>query len=90
MQDRDATKSGAIAKLRRSLDRESRRLVVFGGGINDLDMFLHADHAVAVANAVPEILAVASEIAARNDQDGVVRWIVSDVRLTHDSLGQSD
>jgi len=73
--DRDATKSIAIAKLRRSLDLESRRLVVFGDGVNDLDMFRGADHAVAVENAVPEIVAIAGEMAARNDQDGVVRWI---------------
>jgi 5-amino-6-(5-phospho-D-ribitylamino)uracil phosphatase len=77
IQDRQATKSGAIAKLRRSLDLASRRLVVFGDGINDLDMFQGADHAVAVENAVPEIVAIAGEIAARNDQDGVVRWIAA-------------
>jgi hydroxymethylpyrimidine pyrophosphatase-like HAD family hydrolase len=77
VQDRHATKSGAIAKLRRALDLASRRLIVFGDGINDLDMFRDADHAVAVENAVPEIVAIASEIAARNDQDGVVRWITA-------------
>ena len=77
IQDRHATKAHALARLRRSLDLESRRLVVFGDGINDLDMLLGADHAVAVENAVPEIVAVASEIAARNDQDGVVRWIAA-------------
>jgi Cof subfamily protein (haloacid dehalogenase superfamily) len=75
--DRHATKSGAIARLRRSLDLEARRLVVFGDSINDLDMFRDADHAIAVENAVPEIIAVASEIAGRNDQDGVVRWIAA-------------
>ena len=75
IQDRRATKSGAIASLRRACDLESRRLVVFGDGLNDLDMFHVADHAVAVENAVAELAAVASEIAARNDQDGVVRWL---------------
>jgi Cof subfamily protein (haloacid dehalogenase superfamily) len=75
--DREATKSTAIAKLRRAHDLASHRLVVFGDGINDLDMFRGADHAVAVGNAVPEILAIASELAARNDQDGVVRWIAA-------------
>jgi 5-amino-6-(5-phospho-D-ribitylamino)uracil phosphatase len=51
--------------------------VVFGDGINDLDMFAHADHAVAVENAVPELRAVASEIAGRHDEDGVVRWLTA-------------
>jgi phosphoserine phosphatase len=50
---------------------------VFGDGINDLDMFRDADHAIAVENAGPEVIAVASEIAGRNDQDGVVRWIAA-------------
>jgi len=80
IQDRQATKSAAIARLRRWLDLESGRLVVFGDGANDLDMFLDADHAVAVENAVPEIVAVASEVAPRNDQDGVVRWLAAHLR----------
>jgi len=70
----------ANSSLRRWLDLESGRLVVFGDGINDLDMFLDADHAVAVENAVPEIVAVASEVTARNDQDGVVRWLAAQIR----------
>jgi hypothetical protein len=77
IQDRHATKSGAIAQLRRSHDLESRRLVVFGDGLNDLDMFRDADHAVAVGNAAPELLAIASELAGRNDEDGVVRWLAA-------------
>jgi len=79
--DREATKSTAIGKLRRALDLASRRLIVFGDGINDLDMFRGADHAVAVENAVPELLAIAGELAARNDQDGVVRWIAAAVAV---------
>lgn len=51
--------------------------MVFGDGVNDLDMFAHADHAVAVENAVAELRAVASEVAGRNDQDGVVRWLAA-------------
>lgn len=77
IQDRSATKASAIAALRRELGLEGSRLVVFGDGMNDLDMFAHADHAVAVENAVPELRAAASEIAGRNDQDGVVRWLAA-------------
>ena len=40
-------------------------------------MFAGADHAVAVGNAAPELVAVASELAGRNDEDGVVRWIAA-------------
>jgi len=77
IQDRRGTKSGAIASLRRAFDLEARRLVVFGDGLNDLDMFQLADHAVAVENAVAELAAVASEIVASNDQDGVARWLAA-------------
>lgn len=75
--DRRATKGSAIARLRQSLGLEASRLVVFGDAVNDLDMFRGADRAIAVENAVPEIVAAASESAARNDENGVVRWIAA-------------
>ena len=38
---------------------------------NDLPMLAWAGRAVAVANAHPEVLAVADEVTASNDDDGV-------------------
>ena len=45
---------------------------------NDLPMLQWAGHGVAVGNAHPEVLAIADEVTARNDDDGVAvvleRW----------------
>ncbi len=47
------------------------RLVVFGDGKNDIDMFKIADEAYAVENAVSELKAVATGIIGSNENDGV-------------------
>ena len=46
-------------------------MVAFGDMPNDLPMLAWAGRAVAVANAHPEVLAVADEVTASNDEDGV-------------------
>jgi hydroxymethylpyrimidine pyrophosphatase-like HAD family hydrolase len=38
---------------------------------NDVPMFGWAAHGVAMANAHPELLAVADEVTASNDADGI-------------------
>jgi hydroxymethylpyrimidine pyrophosphatase-like HAD family hydrolase len=52
--------------------------VAFGDMPNDLPMLAWAGHGVAVANAHPEVLAIAAEVTGRNDDDGVAqvleRW----------------
>src|SRR3954453_3962624 len=52
--------------------------VAFGDMPNDLPMLAWAGRSVAVANAPPEVLAVADEVTASNDDDGVAlvleRW----------------
>ena len=40
---------------------------------NDLPMLEWVGHAVAVANAHPEVLALADEVTASNDDDGVAQ-----------------
>jgi Cof subfamily protein (haloacid dehalogenase superfamily) len=46
-------------------------VVAFGDMPNDLPMLVWAGRAVAVANAHPDVLAVADEVTASNDDDGV-------------------
>ena len=46
-------------------------VVAFGDMPNDLPMLAWAGHAVAVANAHPDVLAIADEVTASNDDDGV-------------------
>lgn len=48
-------------------------VVAFGDMPNDLDMLRWAGHGVAVANAHEDVLSVADEITASNDDDGVAR-----------------
>lgn len=69
----EASKSHAIRQLKQQLGCE--RLVVFGDGRNDMDMFEAADEAYAVENAVPELKAIATAVIGSNDSDGVARWL---------------
>ena len=51
-------------------------VLVFGDMPNDVPMFRWAGwRRVAVANAHPEVLAVADEVTASNDADGVAAWL---------------
>lgn len=68
-----ASKSHAIEQLKEQLGCE--RLVVFGDGRNDMDMFQAADACYAVENAVPELKAIATAVIGGNDSDGVARWL---------------
>jgi hydroxymethylpyrimidine pyrophosphatase-like HAD family hydrolase len=47
--------------------------MAFGDMPNDLPMLEWAGYSVAVANAHPEVLAVADEVTASNDDAGVAR-----------------
>ena len=49
--------------------------MAFGDGMNDIEMFELADEAYAVANAVPELKAIATGIIGSNDEDSVAKWL---------------
>lgn len=68
-----ASKSNAISQLKKMLGCD--RLVVFGDGRNDIDMFETADEAYAVKNAHADLLPYATGIIACNDEDGVAHWL---------------
>ncbi|MFF9407269.1 HAD family hydrolase [Streptomyces anandii] len=59
----------AMAAARLDLGRESA--VAFGDMPNDIPMFQWAAHGVAMANAHPELKAVADEVTTSNEDDGV-------------------
>lgn len=50
-------------------------VVAFGDMPNDLPMLAWAGHAVAVANAHPDVIAIADEVTASNDDDGVAQVV---------------
>ena len=68
-----ASKANAIKQLKELLGCE--KLVVFGDGKNDIDMFELADEAYAVSNAVDELKSIATDIIESNDNDGVAKWL---------------
>lgn len=68
-----ASKSNAVRQLKARLGCD--RLVVFGDGINDIDLFLSADEAYAVENAVEELKALATAVIGSNDVDSVAKWL---------------
>lgn len=63
----------AVALERYGVDRSD--VLVFGDMPNDLPMFGWAGRAVAVANAHPDVLAVADEVTGTNDADGVADYL---------------
>lgn len=76
---RAASKANAVLRLKELLGAD--RLVVFGDGRNDLDMFAAADERYAVANAVEELKAIATAVIPANTEDGVARWLLDNARL---------
>ncbi|MDQ4039123.1 MAG: Cof-type HAD-IIB family hydrolase [Actinomycetota bacterium] len=63
----------AVALERYGVDR--RDVLVFGDMPNDLPMFGWAGRAVAVANAHPDVLAVADDVTGTNDADGFAAYL---------------
>jgi hydroxymethylpyrimidine pyrophosphatase-like HAD family hydrolase len=70
------TKGTGLAVVARELGIGPEDVLVFGDMPNDVPMFEWARwRRVAVANAHPDILALADEVTASNDADGVAAWL---------------
>lgn len=67
----DVSKSSAVRRLADMLGAD--KLTVYGDNLNDLSMLAEADDAVAVANAVPEVLAKASRHIGPNTNSSVAK-----------------
>ena len=65
------SKASALAELCDELGLTAADVVAFGDFLNDLPMLAWAGHAVAVANAHPDVIAEVDEVTASNDEDGV-------------------
>jgi Cof subfamily protein (haloacid dehalogenase superfamily) len=71
-------KAAGLAVVAAELGIAAEDVCVFGDMPNDLPMFRWAGwRRVAVANAHPSLLAVADEVTASNDDDGVAVWLES-------------
>jgi Cof subfamily protein (haloacid dehalogenase superfamily) len=72
----NARKHLALANVMKQLGIAPFEVVVFGDDYNDIDMLsLPGVVSVAVANAIPEVKAVASNICGDCDEDGVAKWL---------------
>jgi len=77
------SKASALARVCAERGIDNGAVVAFGDMPNDLAMLEWAGHAVAVANAHPDVLAAADEVTADNDDAGVARVLE---RLFPDSV----
>jgi Cof subfamily protein (haloacid dehalogenase superfamily) len=73
--DKKACKSIALRELMDMFGFTQDNLTVFGDHINDIRMFELAGRGVAVANAEPEVKAVASEVIGPHTEDSVVTYL---------------
>ncbi|MBQ8176918.1 MAG: HAD family hydrolase [Oscillospiraceae bacterium] len=71
-----ATKANAALELKKHFGCD--RLVVFGDGANDIQMFEAADECYAVANASSQLKTIADGIIGSNNDDSVARFIMED------------
>lgn len=71
---KSTSKSNAILQLKELL--QCNRVVVFGDGRNDIDMFQMADECYAMENAVDELKEIATGIIESNNNDGVAKWLL--------------
>ena len=71
----DADKGAAVESLCHLLGPRWDRVVAFGDDVNDLPLFQHADLAIAVANAAPEVLAQADQVIQGNDAGSVIEYL---------------
>lgn len=75
---KEASKANAVLQLKKRLG--CSRIVAFGDGKNDIDMFEIADERYAVENAVPELKERATAVIGHHDEDGVAKWLEAHAR----------
>lgn len=68
-------KGSGILRLGEMLKIEREEIMVCGDGMNDVEMLREAGFAVAMANAHPDVKAVADYITETNDEEGVANAI---------------
>lgn len=69
-----ATKANAALQLKEIMGAD--KLVAFGDGYNDLELFKVADESYAVENAVDELKAAATGVIGSCDEDAVAKWLL--------------
>ncbi len=70
---KEASKANAIRQLMDMFSCD--RVIAFGDGKNDIDMFEIADECYAVSNAHEALKEKATGIIGSNNEDGVAKWL---------------
>lgn len=76
-----AGKVQAIRELAKILAISLGDIVAFGDDIGDAEMLKMCGMGVAVANAVPEVQAIADSVTLSNDENGVAEWLAQNVLM---------
>lgn len=74
-----ATKANSVKQLAKMLDCD--KIVAFGDGINDVEMFSIADECYAVENAVDALKEKATDIIEKHTDDGVAKWLAQNLKV---------
>lgn len=80
------SKANAIKQLKEYLGCD--KLVVFGDGKNDIDMFELADECYAVENAVEELKLIATAIIGDNNKDSVAKWLEKNINKIDEKFSE--
>lgn len=75
----ETSKANAIKQLNKLLKCD--KIICFGDGKNDVDMFELSDECYAVQNADEELKKIATDIIGSNDEDGVAKWLEYNLNL---------
>lgn len=77
--DKEATKLNALSSVLEWLNIPICDVIAFGDDINDKEMLEKCGIGIAMNNALREIKEVADEICDSCDNDGVARWLLSNI-----------
>ncbi|MBQ4564505.1 MAG: HAD hydrolase family protein [Lachnospiraceae bacterium] len=75
MMSRRATKWNGVEAMLEAFGISPEEAVYFGDDNDDIESIKRCGIGVAVANAIPEVLAVADVVVGSNDEDGVAKYI---------------
>ncbi|GBU10528.1 flavin mononucleotide phosphatase [Erysipelotrichaceae bacterium] len=67
----NGSKAKGIQKVLDQLNLSPENIIVFGDGLNDIEMFKHAGFTVAMGNAHPDLLQYADFVTTDIDKDGI-------------------
>ena len=73
------TKESAAARLSELLGIAPTDMIAFGDDYSDIGLLRYCGTGVAVANAIPEVKAVADSVVGAQDEDGPAVWLENNV-----------